>query len=303
MSPPPSPSSAAVQLSACVVVVGFSRVHAKNVMLLLQHARTGLWMFPGGYEEPRDASRHHTAARELVEEVQGFSEDLSVDPGNRLLEAAVRRQVWLGPYGTAPYVPHMAFVLINDGSFLPEMDALVRAFRRNSECAAIALAPVASVDGNAMTLPTATLGQVQLRVRVGYLRARALRQLHAEGRIPRPDGARGSSSGHDGSDGHDGGGGDGGNQASNGSGTAAPPAAQRAVNARSSAPNTHHSRAPTEGPRATTWVSGHAFEGDGRVDDWRRTREREGLDEACSRVFKPSAWLYTLLLLWADGRG
>lgn len=50
-------------------------------------------------------------------------------------------------------------------------------------------------------------------------------------------------------------------------------------------------------------MSGHAFEGDGRVDDWRRTREREGLDEACSRVFKPSAWLYTLLLLWADGRG
>jgi hypothetical protein len=112
-------------------------------MLLLQHAHTGLWMFPGGYEEPRDASRHHTATREFVEEVQGVREDQSVEPGSRLLEAAVRRRVWLGPYGAAPYVPHMAFVLIDDGSILPEMDSLVRDFRRNSECAAIALAPIA----------------------------------------------------------------------------------------------------------------------------------------------------------------
>ena len=156
-----------------------------TVFIVLRNAHTGEWMLPGGlYDSKVDASRSHTAARETVEEVAGVSERDSPAEGTRLLNRAVMRGLWSGPYGTPPYEPHMAFVLINDGRAMPSVDDLVHRFVPNHECAEIALVPLEGVDGNSLTVEDVYERTLSLRVRVGYARTTAMHAMLRGGLIP-----------------------------------------------------------------------------------------------------------------------
>ena len=181
--------------------MGHSRRHQATAVLFLRHAYTGKWMLPGGeYDGVIDTDRRHTAAREFVEEAQSVPGARAAVEGARLLQRAVDAQMWFGPYGAPPYEPHMAFLLLNDGHVLPDMDALVAAFAPNRECAEARLVPLAGLDGNSKTAGTFDGGSdLQLRDRVGFLRVQAMRAIDLTGRGPRLEVPPGSSDG--GSDG------------------------------------------------------------------------------------------------------
>ena len=54
--------------------MGYSVKFRQNAVPLVQNARTGLWMEPGGFfDQEMDKNYAHTAAREFMEEVVGQS--------------------------------------------------------------------------------------------------------------------------------------------------------------------------------------------------------------------------------------
>ena len=154
--------------------------------MLLKNARNGKFEPPGGLCDQADEDASHTAARETAEELLGVEEDKSSAAGKNLLELARSNNRWSGPYGTPPFIPHQAFILITDGQILPSIDELVTNFEPNAEASAAILVPLRSMDGNAMTVKPFGDGEpLQLRNKIGFARVREMKRLDREDLIPR----------------------------------------------------------------------------------------------------------------------
>ena len=141
--------------------MGYSVTHQEVAVIFLQHARTTKWMLPGGFVDSADETPAHAAAREMYEELRGMQGDVAVANAVQLCETALAAELWSGPYGTPPFLPHAAFVLITDGNVLPTLDQLVSDFVPNRECSAIALVATTAVRGNALQLTSLDSGDLQ----------------------------------------------------------------------------------------------------------------------------------------------
>jgi len=145
-------------------------------VILLRDGHKGTLVVPGGRKEVTDDDGADTCSREFCEEVWGLEGDRALDAGRLMVDDALRRGSFSGPYGRADR--HQAFLMVLEHT--GEVDKIYDSFVPNDEITEAYLVPASALSGSKTSIIFDGVTH-ELHVKIGHDRVTAIRGMIASG--------------------------------------------------------------------------------------------------------------------------